>query len=430
MAEGRETTKQRMLEAGIDLWTEESAAELFAGLSVARVARTAGVTRSTFYAYWSSTDEYLLDLTRHLAGPGWDSYPDNARTGAAALRSVGTKLVDRFLAACDRHMEALIADPRLRVRLGLTAKLDDPEIADCLREVIAQAETTRSETFAQLMPIWGRVPRRPFEAQHISTMFTSMADGFAVRHILEPERYPLEVFGLSSLALLFITTARTKDSRDAYSTLEIANDWANAALTDVATTNGDGRLSDEDVRQIVIEARRLASMHSWSNLTFTALATVTNLPEERVTRAFGSKMGLGMALYMLNLSERYEDLRPTDDALADLRTILEINTDELQRSPALTQSMVVLIADGATFVRPSDFSFDTHPTLIAAVRRAQECGALDATPDAEQLATFFSRTILLACTPGPNPMGSADVVEMLLRGAGAAPQSIGGAPLA
>lgn len=49
------TTRARILQAGLDLWIDTPPAELFGGLNVSRLAKAAGVTRATFYAYWSTT---------------------------------------------------------------------------------------------------------------------------------------------------------------------------------------------------------------------------------------------------------------------------------------------------------------------------------------------------------------------------------------
>ena len=47
MGESVTSARQRMLDAAQTIWGEASTADLFAGLSVTEVARTAGVTCST-----------------------------------------------------------------------------------------------------------------------------------------------------------------------------------------------------------------------------------------------------------------------------------------------------------------------------------------------------------------------------------------------
>lgn len=428
MNEGRESTRQRMLEAGVELWESESPAELFGGLSVASVARAAGVTRTTFYAYWSSTEEYLLDLTRHLADPEWGTDPELPGRGAEALRGEGTRLVERFLEASDIYIERLAADRRLRLRYGLMAKIDDPGIAEGLRTVFNETEKIRSRIFSGAMPAWGRVTRPPIENHHLQAAFSALAEGLAMRHVLEPERFPVRIYGLLGLSLLFITSARAGDgqSRDLYSVIEVANDWTstaaarrNSTATDIAPP-----LPVDAIRELVIQARRVASSEGWLDLTLPGLAAITNTPEARVTRAFGSKFGLGMAMFMLNVSERYDDLDPELGPIETVRAMIEINIDELQRTPAIAQAIVTVMAGGATFGRPATFGFDPHPRFVAALQRAQDAGQIDPDIDCASLGNVIGRAILLSNLPTTGGLvAGIDEVELVLRGAGIAPAS-------
>lgn len=415
MGDGRESTRKRMLDAGISLWTTEPPSELFAGLSVARVARESGVTRSTFYAYWSSTDEYLLDLVDHLLLP--DQGIDPVRSGGG-IRSLieGPAISRRFLDHADTSLRANAADQRMRVRFGLFSKLDDPEIAEMLRRVLDQTQTIRSANLQSVLPVWGRRVRPPLEPHHLHAIMTALLDGLAVRHVLDPERFPVRVFGLAVLSLLLVCTRQVGDERNLEDVLEVVDDWMTAS-GDIRRRHAakiDQPLSDAEIDDLVRVARQLAASEGWFGISLTHLASFTNTPEARVQRTFGSKMGLGMAIYLLNISERYDELEPTDDALADLRTVLEINVDELRRSPAHALSMAAIIADGGSYARPDSFAFDPQPRTMAAVRRAQDAGQLDASIDTAQLSTFINRTILLACLP--DAPRDFDVIGAILDG--------------
>lgn len=426
MGDGRESTRQRILDAGVSLWGEEAPAELFAGLSVARISRMAGVTRTTFYAYWESTEEYLLDLTRHLSVPGLGADPKPAGPAVDALTSAGSELVNRFLEACDRYMMAMVDDPRLRLRLGLQSKMDDPEIADGLRAVVHETEAIRSRIFARQLPTWGRWNRSPLEGHHVHAILTAMAEGLAVRHVLEPERFPVRLYGLAALSLLIMLTARRENDRSLYDVLEVANDWASSATDrpERVAPNPGTPLSDEDVRRLILEARRLASVSGWEDVSLSGVALLSGMPEARVMEAFGSKAGLAMAIFLFNVSARQEDLVETDDPLADLRSMLAVSVDELRRSPVFSQSMVAILSGTMTFATPSNFAFDPHVGLEAAVGRAQAAGALDPTLDTAELASVLGRTLLLSNLPMTRTFGThVDAIELVLRGAGAAPRT-------
>lgn len=429
LVEGSGTTRERMLDAGIALWSTEPPAELFAGLSVARIAREAGVTRTTFYAYWSSTEEYLHDLAGHLLRADRGTDPRPAGAGIRALADAGTSFSRGFLASADEFIVAMAADPRLRVQLGLSSKLDDPDIADLLRGLTVGTEAIRSERLQTALPAWGRVARSPLEPHHLHAVATSLAEGLAIRHALDPERFPEQIFGLTMLSLLLVATRRIDDERTLDDVLEVVDDWAarKSELRQTRTSPLDLPLSPADTTRLVHFARRLAASEGWLGVSLNRLAAVTEIPEARVLRTFGSKMGLAMAIFLLNVSERYDDVVPGDDAMADLRTLLDINVDELTRAPAHALAMVALIAGDATFARPSSFEFDPHPRTIDAVARVQAAGDLDPSLDTTRLTTLLLRNVLLDSVPG-STTHDLGVIDIVLRGA--ATTTGGRAPLA
>ena len=430
MGDGQATTRERMLDAGIALWSTEPPAELFAGLSVARVAREAGVTRTTFYAYWSSTEEYLLDLADHLLHSDLGTDPSPAGAGVTALVE-SASVAERFLEQADRYIDAMAADARLRVQFGLLSKVDDPEIAAMLRRNNDRTQSIRSEQLESIVPLWGRVARPPLEPHHLHAAATALAEGLAMRHLLEPERFPVRIYGLTMMSLLLVATRRMDDDRHLDDVIGVVNDWVahGRELRRRTTSPVEQPLSPSDTTELVRVARRISAAEGWLSLSLTNLATVTNIPEARVLRTFGSKMGLAMAIYLLNVSERYDDVVTGDDPLTDLRTLIDINVDELRRAPAFAMAMVGVIAGDATFARPSSFEFDPHPRSIAAVARAQDAGQLDPSLDTVQLTTLILRTVLLDNVPGSRTQGIGSV-DIVLRGAGAATESDEGAPLA
>lgn len=428
MTEGKEATRRRMLDAGVGLWSAEPPAELFGGMSVARIAKSAGVTRSTFYAYWSSTEEYLLDLALHLSEPGRGMDPRIPGEGFASLIRSAPRLAQRFIDVCENYVEALAADPRLRVRFGLFSKVDDPEIADVLRQAIDHTEAIRATQFRALLP-WGRQPRPPLTGDHLHAVGTALAEGLVVRHILDPERYPARLYGMTMLAMLLVLTGRPDDERHLETVLEVANDWVVSSFEQATRVPKDDRgLSDFDVTELTRTARRLASSEGWLNLSLGGLAMLTRTSEARVNHAFGSKMGLGLAMFLLTLSERYDELEPSDDPLADLRRLFTIAADELKRNPAYAQSIAVLIASGASFSPPASYPFDPEPVVVVAVRRAQDAGLLDPMLDADHFAALLNRTNVLANVPAIASLtANVDGVDLLLRGA--APKDAPLAPL-
>ena len=126
-------TRRRILDAGFRMWVDEPPEVLFAGFTVSRVAKAAGVTRATFYSYWPSTDAYLQDMLEHLRDHRPDGYGQAVADAAGKVGTAGADVVTQLLAACDREFAIIRADPALRVRLAFLSQMDDPRVAEQLR---------------------------------------------------------------------------------------------------------------------------------------------------------------------------------------------------------------------------------------------------------------------------------------------------------
>lgn len=426
MSETATPARQRMLDAAIRIWGEASTADLFAGLSVTEVARSAGVTRSTFYAHWPTTADYLRDLVDHLADPVWGSTPTDAASADAVLGRGGLRLLERLLAASDQHVRALIDDPAFPVRLALMARVGDPTLVDGLRIAQHDAASAYGRQTSQLNTLWGRVVRPPFEPQHLLMLLEAMAEGTAQRHRLDPERFPTSVYGLAAMSLLLVATRHPSDNRTVHEVLEVVNDWPTARPAAVASSSpiDTSPLSDTEIRVILAEARRLADSEGWIELSLARLAAQTSAPESRILRAFGSRAGLALSVYLLAVHERFDLVVPSEDPMADLRALLEIKIDELQRTSVFAQSIAAILSGGSTYARPHSFEFDPRPRFVAAIERARSSGCLDPTLDASELATILDDTVLVSNLrlTARNAL-SIDAVELVLRGAGAAPKA-------
>jgi len=419
-----DSARHRMLDAAAVLWDRQPTAEVFGGLSVSTIARAAGVQRSTFYAHWPTTEAYLRDLVAHLADPVWGSTSADPDMAARTLRRGGLRLLDRLLASCDGHIAALLADRRFPLRMGLMARAADPAIADSLHRAQWSAAEAFVRQSVQVDALWGRVPRPPFDGTQLLMVLAALAEGVAQLHRLDPERFPAEIYGQIAMSILIVATRHPDDTRDMHQALESINDWpvtTRAPLQRASTLDG-APLTDDEVRAILLEARRLAGVEGWPELSLARLGSQTSTPESRLTRAFGSRAGLILAVYLLSVSEAFADLETTDDALHDLRAMIAVKTDELRRTPVFAPAISGIIAGNATYARPRSFTFDPHVRFVETIRRAQEQGRLDPSLDATELAHAIDDTILFTdLRLTARSISSFDPVEVLLRGAGAGP---------
>jgi AcrR family transcriptional regulator len=421
-------TRQRILEAGLALWQEEPPAELFGGYSVARVARAAGVTRATFYAYWPSTEAYFDDLLEHLTAREPEGYRPGVGQAVARIGSAGPEVSQQFLDACAMQLTGLLDDPALRVRLGFLSCMDDAHVAAKLREHYRSVERRTYDIYAHIRTSWGRENRPEITDVQLQAVFTALMEGLAARHRIDPEAVPFELYGRISVALLLVLTRRFDDPRTLDDLLVTINSWPAVGLRLRARRSDGGEpppgpvLDATGARRAVEAARRELAATTWQNLTMGELAAVSNVPEEALLRAFGSKAGLAMAIFKLNVHDRYRTLRHTGEPVTDLRRMLAVSLDELRRAPALTQSVVLVHAGAASVPVPGIVDWDPIPTLLEQVRLTQEAGQLSADLDAATFTGTLLRVMLAdSAPPTTAPWSGADAVELLLRGAGAPP---------
>ena len=423
-------TRTRILEAAITIWSEEAPAVLFGGLSVARVSKVAGVTRSTFYSYWPTTEEYLQDALGHLADrvEGMEVARTVDSIANDAPRSA--EMVDRFLTGSNLLCEAIAGDPGHRLMLAFVSKDNDPAVAPRLREIYRQTEDRIFSTFGAVLESWGREPRPPFDSRRILAVLTALAEGLGTRFSFDPEAAPLETYGHASLAFLMVATRQIDDSRDLQAAFDTANNWPSIGLalrlkeqTKDSEIAAHARSTSLSPREVVIAARRMLTRTSYTELTFAELAAVTRVSEVTLQQWFGSKAGLGTALYMLNIGEHYDAIDPGLPAIDRLRTMIDLNIAEVDRWPVLSQSILLLLAGATTMPRIDLVDWDPRPVMIEAIREAMADGDLDPTMDPNQFSAMLQRIITIDKTP-PGSLQSPDInaAELVLLGAGAPPR--------
>jgi AcrR family transcriptional regulator len=104
-------TRQRLVRAALDLWTERGFETGIDETTVEEIVQAAGVTKGTFYFHFAHKDDILQEL-------GWgtaEALYDEAIRGAASRRA-GLSLLRQLLASLARRAEAV---PRPAVRRAL-----------------------------------------------------------------------------------------------------------------------------------------------------------------------------------------------------------------------------------------------------------------------------------------------------------------------
>ncbi|MEX1218639.1 MAG: TetR/AcrR family transcriptional regulator [Acidimicrobiales bacterium] len=426
--DGATTTRRRILEAGISLWQTQDPAVLFGGFSVARVADTAHVTRSTFYSYWPTTAEYLRDLAAYLIELGATNYavPTSSPPPQSPTEVSLTDLPGQIILACTNVLTSATEDPTLSLRLAFLSKSDEPQIAELLRTVYAQSDNSLVTPLSLSLDGWGRDIREPFDIQTISIIFSTLVEGLAARHRLDPTAFSMELYGWTVVALLLMVTKRTDDHRGIPEIVESINSWPAMGLaaklrdhqsSPEAKTAG---VNSASMRDVTVAVRRLLATIGFGELTISEIAARTGYSELTLQQIFGSLPGVAMCVLFINTFERYQQIDPNVLGIDRLRLLIAINRNELQRNPAMAQNMMMLLSGHTAFPRMDLINFDPRPSYLAAVKEAIESGDLHSDLDPDAFSELLQRTALVEASPlAASTSSIIDTVELVLVGAGA-----------
>lgn len=430
--ERHSATRTKILNAGIAVWADQTASVLVNGFTVARIATAANITRSTFYAYWPSTEEYVADLATHLSDLDTMNYPSIVANLPIDKRprSAVTDLPQAIVESCRAHFEAAINDESFGLRLAFLSKADDPAIAAALRDLYRKAEAAQYAPFLSSLERWGRKLREPIDESMMQIIFSSLLEGLAARYRLDPDSFPPDLYGLALLPLLVTLTRRPEDNRGLHEIVDSLNSWPAIGLAvklrdhETASTQSPAAIAGTSMREITIAIRRLLARIGFGELSMSEIAAVTGYSESTLQQMFGSRPGIAMCLLFVNCFERYQSVEPHLDGIVLVREFIDINTDEIKRNPVIAQNMMLLLSGHTAQPRYELIDFDPRPLFDAAVRQAFERGELRSDLDPKQFSILLQRTVLIEAGPIAHATPQIDGIELLLQAAGAPPREV------
>jgi hypothetical protein len=211
----RARTRGQLLAAGQELLPGAVRRGLEHALGPGPVTQRADVSRQTWYRYWRADDSaYLdellgvaLDTVTFLLGPrltvlaasGGDG-PDAATALARAHFTLVTQrriaiphLVGVMLALEDRFLEA---ENGIRPTSA-------PEI---VRDYQARVHRALADAYGAVLGRWQRRPRPDTDLDRIVDLLAALADGFALRHVVDPDGPNEDEFSQTAVHLLDVQT--------------------------------------------------------------------------------------------------------------------------------------------------------------------------------------------------------------------------------
>jgi AcrR family transcriptional regulator len=427
------TTRERALEAGLQVWLDTDPATLFGGMNVSRVAKRAGITRATFYSYWGTAQEYLDDLVSYSTR-GALTVDDDFATNMVRLTLARDDIASQIVASAVASVRALRADPAFRLRLAMLSKGDDPVVAAKLREQYAEAEASVAEMFTALLARWGRIVRPPLEMPHMVALLASQLEGYAARAIFDPGMATPERYAHGILAHLLTLTTPIDVPRDTDELVRVIDRWPDDGdrIRTLADRAGSGTTEPRadinfDPREVVRLTRMIIAERPWAEITLGNVARRAGFSAVTITSNFGSKHGLGTAVLEMMSRENLEALPPVDDPLERLRLQLRTVADLLHRAPALSHSAMMNYTGMAQGPAPDVVTWHVVPLIAQTVAEAQCAGQLSTEVDPEQVAIMITCAQVCRATAHntTESYGPGDPAEFILRGLGATPDPRG-----
>jgi hypothetical protein len=209
----RARTRGQLLAAGQELLPGAVRRGLEHALGPGPVTQRADVSRQTWYRYWRADDsEYLdellvtaLDTVAILLGPRLLAIAEsethaNAQEAATELAHAHFTLVTQRRVAIPHLVGVVLAleDRLLEAEDGIRPT-SAPEI---VREFQRRTHAALAEAYGLVLARWSRYPVEGMELDRIVGLIAALADGCALRQMVDPDGTTADTFAAAAVELL------------------------------------------------------------------------------------------------------------------------------------------------------------------------------------------------------------------------------------
>lgn len=363
-----ERTKERILEAALELLPGALRSGLEQALGPVPVSRRAGVSRQTWYRYWGGEgDSFMSDFVSFMLPISW-GMAGVLREGVAGLTDGGRIIgldaavelarlsisasydaeyvLTRFIVFMLATEERAIADRSGRpLEEGVTA---------LVREHYDRYTDELAEAYGAILDAWGREPAPPFDLRSIAVVLTALASGLSIRHAVDPEAAPLDL-GKEVIIMLAPALTRVKPGSSARGPSQLFGPEQHAAGEPESAQRLAGQRRVAQSRSAIISAaRREFILNRYENVSMASIAEAAGVSETTLYEHFYNKPGVARACF----EDEYKEMAAaieldTGDLISRIRRHIERLAVLLTTRPALTVAVLDAMAQPGDVGSPS-----------------------------------------------------------------------------
>jgi AcrR family transcriptional regulator len=420
-----ELSRTRLLDAGLEVFAELTIADLLSEIGPRRVVRQLGdISAGAFYHHFPDRAAYLEALVDHALGPPADRVgPETAARLSDLADGPVADAMEAIDEVCRRDFEreATVGLLALRFQLCAWVAHEEPAVQVALRRYYDRFTAQYVAAYDHLLERWGREFRPPFTPRSAAAVLTALVEGLVVRHGVDPEAAPPELFSQAVRALLVVMTRATGDPES-----------LDEALAALGRLSGSPTPSHEDAearRRTLDAALARADAGTYDDASLDEIAREARVEPTAVHERFLSKPGLAAATFarFLPMLERplRADLEEQRDPVEAIRRHLGRLAEVATRHRGLTNALLDAVQTATirygSHIGPNDprAIVPLPQLLVPAVEAGQERGVIRSDFEAFELAAVTTNLMLLRVMtrPGEDPTDAAQLVsEVVLVG--------------
>ena len=389
-------TRERLLEAAVDLLPGALRQGLEHSLGPVPVSRRAGVSRQTWYRYWGGdADSFAEDLVRRLlhfsrgmAGVVSDGVarlvPEQNLMGVDAAREMARMsfyasvepefVLSRFMVFSLATEERILAEREGReVEGGLTAIVRD--YFDSYTDELADA-------YRVILDGWGREPAPPFDVRDLAVVLTALVAGLSFRHVVDPDAAPADL-GREVILLMAPALTRVKPgTADRGPTVLFGSDQKPMREVHSAQRLAGQKRVERSRSAIITAARREFSLRGYSEVSITGIASAAGVSETTVYEHFWNKAGVARACYESEYRELASAVEADPaDPITRIRNHIARLAGMLRAHPALAAAVLDAFGEAdypgeATDPRDPRLTAPLPLPLVGPIRDAKTAGLI------------------------------------------------------